>query len=152
MEFLVFNQKRTRVICRQVVSVNSASSFPNTSSPVIASKGMESDYRPVMKNVNKQLAEYNKILIDNLQGPRNWALLPVSWSLSLGLHGSITDSLPVHGHSPTQHSTGMMHVPQRLDIIPVGNVCTLVLVSLVLKKCIYILVHISESYEVGYFY
>uniref|UniRef100_A0AAR2M0C6 IF rod domain-containing protein n=1 Tax=Pygocentrus nattereri TaxID=42514 RepID=A0AAR2M0C6_PYGNA len=37
----------------------------------IASKGMESDYRPVMKNVTKQLAEYNKILVDALQGPRN---------------------------------------------------------------------------------
>ncbi|XP_036436633.1 intraflagellar transport protein 74 homolog [Colossoma macropomum] len=37
----------------------------------IASKGMESDYRPVMKNVTKQLAEYNKILVDTLQGPRN---------------------------------------------------------------------------------
>ncbi|XP_072553364.1 intraflagellar transport protein 74 homolog [Salminus brasiliensis] len=37
----------------------------------IASKGMESDYRPVMKNVTKQLGDYNKILIDTLQGPRN---------------------------------------------------------------------------------
>ncbi|KAI1904887.1 hypothetical protein AGOR_G00010300 [Albula goreensis] len=37
----------------------------------IASKGMESDYRPVVKNVTKQLAEYNKILIDTLQGSRN---------------------------------------------------------------------------------
>ncbi|KAI4896770.1 hypothetical protein NFI96_016635 [Prochilodus magdalenae] len=37
----------------------------------IASKGMESDYRPVMKNVTKQLVEYNKILVDTLQGPRN---------------------------------------------------------------------------------
>ncbi|XP_052411777.1 intraflagellar transport protein 74 homolog [Carassius gibelio] len=33
----------------------------------IASKGVESDYRPVMKNVNKQLLEYNKILVDTLQ-------------------------------------------------------------------------------------
>ncbi|KAG9281653.1 hypothetical protein AMEX_G200 [Astyanax mexicanus] len=37
----------------------------------IASKGMESDYRPVMKNVTKQLGDYNKILIDTLQGPRS---------------------------------------------------------------------------------
>ncbi|XP_046870948.1 intraflagellar transport protein 74 homolog isoform X2 [Hypomesus transpacificus] len=37
----------------------------------IASKGMESDYRPVVKNVSRQLAEYNKILIDALQGTRN---------------------------------------------------------------------------------
>lgn len=37
----------------------------------IASKGMESDYRPVVKNVSKQLAEYNKILINALQGTRN---------------------------------------------------------------------------------
>ncbi|KAG7477147.1 hypothetical protein MATL_G00091030 [Megalops atlanticus] len=37
----------------------------------IASKGMESDYRPVVKSVTKQLAEYNKILIDALQGTRN---------------------------------------------------------------------------------
>ncbi|KAK2910773.1 hypothetical protein Q8A67_002906 [Cirrhinus molitorella] len=37
----------------------------------IASKGVESDYRPVMKNVNKQLLEYNKILVDTLQGTRN---------------------------------------------------------------------------------
>uniref|UniRef100_A0A673I2U1 Intraflagellar transport 74 homolog n=1 Tax=Sinocyclocheilus rhinocerous TaxID=307959 RepID=A0A673I2U1_9TELE len=33
----------------------------------IASKGVESDYCPVMKNVNKQLLEYNKILVDTLQ-------------------------------------------------------------------------------------
>uniref|UniRef100_A0A671QVU7 Intraflagellar transport 74 homolog n=1 Tax=Sinocyclocheilus anshuiensis TaxID=1608454 RepID=A0A671QVU7_9TELE len=33
----------------------------------IASKGVESDYRPVMKNVNKQRLEYNKILVDTLQ-------------------------------------------------------------------------------------
>ncbi|XP_030640653.1 intraflagellar transport protein 74 homolog [Chanos chanos] len=37
----------------------------------IASKSMESDYHPVMKNVTKQLADYNKILIDMLQGSRN---------------------------------------------------------------------------------
>nr|XP_046194020.1 intraflagellar transport protein 74 homolog isoform X2 [Oncorhynchus gorbuscha] len=36
----------------------------------IASKGMESDYRPVVKTVSKQLAEYNKILIDTLQGTK----------------------------------------------------------------------------------
>ncbi|XP_016379521.1 intraflagellar transport protein 74 homolog [Sinocyclocheilus rhinocerous] len=33
----------------------------------IASNGVESDYGPVMKNVNKQLLEYNKILVDTLQ-------------------------------------------------------------------------------------
>ncbi|XP_026874634.2 intraflagellar transport protein 74 homolog [Electrophorus electricus] len=37
----------------------------------ITSKGMESDYRPVMKTVTKQLADYNKVLIDGLQGTRN---------------------------------------------------------------------------------
>uniref|UniRef100_A0A673ZAM1 Intraflagellar transport 74 n=1 Tax=Salmo trutta TaxID=8032 RepID=A0A673ZAM1_SALTR len=37
----------------------------------IASKGMESDYRPVVKTVSRQLAEYNKILIDTLQGTKN---------------------------------------------------------------------------------
>ncbi|XP_066567085.1 intraflagellar transport protein 74 homolog [Amia ocellicauda] len=37
----------------------------------IASKGMESDYRPVVKNVTKQLAEYNKILTESLQSTRN---------------------------------------------------------------------------------
>ncbi|KAL0963217.1 hypothetical protein UPYG_G00351240 [Umbra pygmaea] len=37
----------------------------------IASKGMESDYRPVVKTVSRQLGEYNKILIDALQGTRN---------------------------------------------------------------------------------
>ncbi|XP_041741207.1 intraflagellar transport protein 74 homolog isoform X3 [Coregonus clupeaformis] len=37
----------------------------------IASKGMESDYRPLVKTVSRQLAEYNKILIDTLQGTRN---------------------------------------------------------------------------------
>ncbi|XP_067295910.1 intraflagellar transport protein 74 homolog isoform X1 [Pseudorasbora parva] len=37
----------------------------------IASKAVESDYRPVVKNVNKQLQEYNKILVDTLQGSRN---------------------------------------------------------------------------------
>ncbi|KAJ8007479.1 hypothetical protein DPEC_G00117930 [Dallia pectoralis] len=37
----------------------------------IASKGMESDYRPVVKTVSRQLAGYNKILIDALQGIRN---------------------------------------------------------------------------------
>uniref|UniRef100_A0A8C7C720 Intraflagellar transport 74 n=1 Tax=Oncorhynchus kisutch TaxID=8019 RepID=A0A8C7C720_ONCKI len=36
----------------------------------IASKGMESDYRPVVKTVSRQLAEYNKILIDTLQGTK----------------------------------------------------------------------------------
>lgn len=39
--------------------------------PVIASKGMESDYQPVKKNVTKQLSEYNKILMDALQGTKN---------------------------------------------------------------------------------
>ncbi|XP_056600997.1 intraflagellar transport protein 74 homolog isoform X3 [Triplophysa dalaica] len=37
----------------------------------IASKGVETDYRPVVKNVNKQLTDYNKILTDSLQGTRN---------------------------------------------------------------------------------
>lgn len=37
----------------------------------IASKGVETDYRPVLKNVNKQLTEHNKILTDSLQGTRN---------------------------------------------------------------------------------
>nr|XP_023992037.1 intraflagellar transport protein 74 homolog [Salvelinus alpinus] len=37
----------------------------------IASKGMESDYRPVVKSVSRQLAEYNKILVDTLQGTKN---------------------------------------------------------------------------------
>ncbi|KAG2466434.1 IFT74 protein, partial [Polypterus senegalus] len=37
---------------------------------VIATKGMESDYRPVVKTVSKQLADYNKMLIDNLQNTR----------------------------------------------------------------------------------
>lgn len=47
--------------------------------PVIASKGVESDYRPVKKNVTKQLSEYNKILTEALQGTKNWApLLPAS--------------------------------------------------------------------------
>ncbi|XP_012685661.1 intraflagellar transport protein 74 homolog isoform X2 [Clupea harengus] len=36
----------------------------------IASKGMESDYRPVVKTVTKQLSDYNKILIEVLQGSR----------------------------------------------------------------------------------
>uniref|UniRef100_A0A8C4X8V2 Intraflagellar transport 74 n=1 Tax=Erpetoichthys calabaricus TaxID=27687 RepID=A0A8C4X8V2_ERPCA len=36
----------------------------------IATKGMESDYRPVVKTVSKQLADYNKMLIDNLQNTR----------------------------------------------------------------------------------
>ncbi|XP_052314667.1 intraflagellar transport protein 74 homolog [Oncorhynchus keta] len=36
----------------------------------IASKGMESDYRPVVRTVSRQLAEYNKILIDTLQGTK----------------------------------------------------------------------------------
>lgn len=39
--------------------------------PVIASKGMESDYRPVKKNATKQLSEYNKIIMDALQGTKN---------------------------------------------------------------------------------
>ncbi|XDV21515.1 hypothetical protein PO909_026606 [Leuciscus waleckii] len=37
----------------------------------IASKAVESDYRPVVKTVNKHLQEYNKILVDTLQGTRN---------------------------------------------------------------------------------
>ncbi|GAA6068519.1 intraflagellar transport protein 74 homolog [Tachysurus ichikawai] len=37
----------------------------------IASKGMESDYRPVKKNATKQLSEYNKIIMDALQGTKN---------------------------------------------------------------------------------
>ncbi|XP_072260421.1 intraflagellar transport protein 74 homolog [Pyxicephalus adspersus] len=37
----------------------------------IATKSQESDYKQVMKNVTKQIAEYNKILIDALQNSRN---------------------------------------------------------------------------------
>ncbi|XP_067886625.1 intraflagellar transport protein 74 homolog isoform X1 [Heterodontus francisci] len=37
----------------------------------IATKGMESDYQPVVKNVTKQLAEFNKILQEALQNTRN---------------------------------------------------------------------------------
>ncbi|MFT7810493.1 intraflagellar transport protein 74 homolog [Arapaima gigas] len=37
----------------------------------IASKGMVSDYHPVVKNVIKQLAEYNKTLTDAIQATRN---------------------------------------------------------------------------------
>ncbi|XP_048450968.1 intraflagellar transport protein 74 homolog [Rhincodon typus] len=37
----------------------------------IATKGMESDYQPVVKNVAKQLAEFNKILQEALQNSRN---------------------------------------------------------------------------------
>ncbi|KAL2100138.1 hypothetical protein ACEWY4_004532 [Coilia grayii] len=36
----------------------------------IASKSMESDYRPVVKTVTKQLSDYNKILMEALQGSR----------------------------------------------------------------------------------
>ncbi|XP_061487261.1 intraflagellar transport protein 74 homolog [Rhineura floridana] len=37
----------------------------------IATKSQESDYRPIMKNVTKQIADYNKTLIEALQGSRN---------------------------------------------------------------------------------
>ncbi|KAM5194581.1 intraflagellar transport protein 74 homolog [Mantella aurantiaca] len=37
----------------------------------IATKSQESDYKQVMKNVTKQIAEYNKVLIDALQNSRN---------------------------------------------------------------------------------
>uniref|UniRef100_A0A8C4WM63 Intraflagellar transport 74 n=1 Tax=Gopherus evgoodei TaxID=1825980 RepID=A0A8C4WM63_9SAUR len=37
----------------------------------IAIKSQESDYQPVMKNVSKQIAEYNKMLIEALQSTRN---------------------------------------------------------------------------------
>ncbi|XP_060093172.1 intraflagellar transport protein 74 homolog [Heteronotia binoei] len=37
----------------------------------IAAKSQESDYRPIMKNVSKQIAEYNKTLIEALQNTRN---------------------------------------------------------------------------------
>ncbi|XP_077673865.1 intraflagellar transport protein 74 homolog isoform X3 [Eretmochelys imbricata] len=37
----------------------------------IATKSQESDYQPVMKNVSKQIAEYNKTLIEALQNTRN---------------------------------------------------------------------------------
>lgn len=37
----------------------------------IATKEMESDYRPVVKNVTKQVTDYNKILIESLQNTRN---------------------------------------------------------------------------------
>nr|XP_028568011.1 intraflagellar transport protein 74 homolog isoform X2 [Podarcis muralis] len=36
----------------------------------IATKSQESDYRPIMKNVTKQIAEYNKTLIEALQNSR----------------------------------------------------------------------------------
>lgn len=47
--------------------------------PVIASKGMESDYGPVAKTVTKQLSDYNKILMEALQAgqPRlSWETPP----------------------------------------------------------------------------
>lgn len=37
----------------------------------IASKSQESDYRPMMKNVTKQIEDYNKALIEALQNSRN---------------------------------------------------------------------------------
>ncbi|XP_041915838.1 intraflagellar transport protein 74 homolog [Alosa sapidissima] len=37
----------------------------------IASKGLESDYRPVVKTVTKQLSDYNRILVETLQGSRS---------------------------------------------------------------------------------
>ncbi|XP_078252966.1 intraflagellar transport protein 74 homolog [Rhinoraja longicauda] len=37
----------------------------------IATKGMESNYQPVVKNVTKQLTEFNKILQEALQNARN---------------------------------------------------------------------------------
>ncbi|XP_074850151.1 intraflagellar transport protein 74 homolog [Carettochelys insculpta] len=37
----------------------------------IATKSQESDYQPIMKNVSKQIAEYNKTLIEALQSTRN---------------------------------------------------------------------------------
>ncbi|XP_055488169.1 intraflagellar transport protein 74 homolog [Leucoraja erinacea] len=37
----------------------------------IATKGMESNYQPVVKNVTKQLTEFNKILHEALQNARN---------------------------------------------------------------------------------
>ncbi|KAM9331162.1 intraflagellar transport protein 74 homolog [Gastrophryne carolinensis] len=37
----------------------------------IATKSQESDYRHVMKNVSRQISEYNKTLIDALQNSRN---------------------------------------------------------------------------------
>ncbi|XP_076139294.1 intraflagellar transport protein 74 homolog [Alosa pseudoharengus] len=37
----------------------------------IASKGLESDYRPVVKTVTKQLSDYNRILVEALQGSRS---------------------------------------------------------------------------------
>ncbi|MBN3281909.1 IFT74 protein, partial [Polyodon spathula] len=37
----------------------------------IATKEMESDYRPVVKNVTKQVTDYNKILIESVQNTRN---------------------------------------------------------------------------------
>ncbi|KAI5089138.1 intraflagellar transport protein 74-like [Silurus meridionalis] len=56
----------------QVVSFSIAQAFFNSrKTPVIASKSLESDYRPVKKNVIKQLSEYNKILMDALQGTKN---------------------------------------------------------------------------------
>uniref|UniRef100_A0A8C8RTU1 Intraflagellar transport 74 n=1 Tax=Pelusios castaneus TaxID=367368 RepID=A0A8C8RTU1_9SAUR len=37
----------------------------------IATKSQESDYQPIMKNVSKQITEYNKTLIEALQNTRN---------------------------------------------------------------------------------
>ncbi|XP_044283612.1 intraflagellar transport protein 74 homolog isoform X2 [Varanus komodoensis] len=37
----------------------------------IATKSQESDYRPIRKNVTKQIAEYNKTLIEAIQNSRN---------------------------------------------------------------------------------
>lgn len=37
----------------------------------IATKTQESDYRPIMKNVKKQIAEYNKTLMEALQNSKN---------------------------------------------------------------------------------
>lgn len=37
----------------------------------IATKTQESDYRPIMKNVKKQIAEYNKTLMETLQNSKN---------------------------------------------------------------------------------
>ncbi|XP_063151069.1 intraflagellar transport protein 74 homolog [Candoia aspera] len=37
----------------------------------IATKSQESDYRPIMKNVMKEVAEYNKTIIEALQSSRN---------------------------------------------------------------------------------
>lgn len=70
--FPVLSQKVKGSDWKQVVSFSSAQNLSLTPlPPVIASKGMESDYRPVKKNVTKQLSEYNKILMDALQGTKN---------------------------------------------------------------------------------